>query len=41
MAKVLDFDLEVSSNSNYAITFTFVLMPLGKGMNPLISSSLG
>ena len=32
---------EASSNSSCSITFTFGLMPLGKGMNPLIPPSYG
>ena len=33
---MLDCNIIVSSNSSHAITFTFRLMTLGKGMNPLI-----
>ena len=36
MAKILDCDLEMSSNSTPAIMFTFGLIPFRKGKNPLI-----
>ena len=41
MVKALDCRIIVSSNSSRAITFTFGLMPLGKGMNPLILLAIG
>ena len=36
VANVLDFEIIMSLKPNWVITFNFRLIPLGKGMNPLI-----
>ena len=41
VADMLDRDLMASSNTSFIIKFTLELIPLGKGMNPLIPLVMG